>query len=101
MQRRLELHELLCDTLGSRNVYYQPPPSLEMIYPAFVYELEDIKSTFANDGVYLSKRKYRVTSINEDPDNPMVARLAALPFSSFNRHFESDNLNHDVFTLYF
>jgi hypothetical protein len=101
MLRRLELQTLLEELLGSRNVYFQPPESLKMKYPAIVYGLENIENTFANGGVYLSQRKYSVTVIDEDPDSPIVYKVAALPTCRFSRHFESDNLNHDVFILHF
>ena len=101
MPRRLKLQTLLEELLESRNVYFQPPTSVKMKYPAIVYGLEDIENTFANDGVYLSKRKYLVTVIDEDPDSEIVVKISQLPTCRFNRHFESDNLNHDVFTLYY
>ena len=41
MANRLDLQALLEDLLGSRNVYYQPPESDKMNYPAIVYALED------------------------------------------------------------
>jgi hypothetical protein len=50
-----------------------------MNYPAIVYGLEDIENTFADDGVYLSQRKYSVTVIDEDPDSPIVCKVAVLP----------------------
>ena len=101
MPSRLELQDLFETLLGSPNVYFQPPESKKMEYPAIVYGLEDIENTFANDGVYLSKRKYLVTVIDEDPDSEIVVKISQLPTCRFNRHFESDNLNHDVFTLYY
>lgn len=72
-----------------------------MKYPAIVYGLEDIENTFADDGVYLSQRKYSVTVIDEDPDSSIVNKVSVLPTCQFNRHFESNNLNHDVFILHF
>ena len=54
--RRLELHELLCGLLGSRHVYFQPPESVKMRYPAIVYNLDYIENKHADDGVYLSKK---------------------------------------------
>ena len=101
MPSRLELQTLLEEILGSRNVYFQPPGSVKMKYPAIVYGLEDIKNTFANDRVYLSKRKYLITVIDEDPDSEIVEKISQLPTCRFNRHFELDNLNHDVFILEF
>ena len=99
--RRLQLHEVLCELLGTRCVYFQPPESIEMDYPAIVYGLEDIDKKYANDGVYLSQRKYSVTVIDKDPDSPIVGKVAALPLCGYNRHYEKDNLNHDVFTIFF
>ncbi len=99
--RRLILHEILCDILGSKQVYFQPPESVKMKYPAIVYGLDDIQNTHADDGVYLSHRKYAITVIDKDPDSVFVGKVAALPSCRYNRHFEKDNLNHDVFTLFF
>jgi hypothetical protein len=101
MPSRLELQTLLEELLGSRNVYFQPPESVKMKYPAIVYGLDNIENSFADDGVYLSKKKYLVTVIDEDPDSPIVDKVASLPTCRFNRHFQSDNLNHYVFILYF
>lgn len=99
--RRLELHELLCGILGTRNVYFQPPESVRMSYPAIVYELSDVPSLYANGGVYLTGRRYAVTAIDKDPDSPLVEKLASLPTSRFDRPFKASNLNHWVFTLYY
>lgn len=101
MPSRLELQTLFENLLGSRNVYFQPPTSVKMNYPAIVYGLEDIENTFANDGVYSSKRKYLVTVIDENPDSQIVDKVANLPTCRYNRHFQSDNLNHDVFILHY
>ena len=96
MTNRLKLHEILCDVLESRNVYFQPPESVKMKYPAIVYGLDDIDNTYANDGVYASNRKYLITVIDKNPDSAIIGRMASLPKSRFNRH-----LNHDVFTLFY
>lgn len=101
MATRLELHEVLCELLGSRNVYYQPPESVKMEYPAIVYSRNNIKSTFANDAAYSFSRSYEVIVIDRRPDNPVVDKILALPYSSFNRNYTSDGLVHDALTLYF
>lgn len=101
MKKRLELHKILCDILQSNHAYFQPPETVKMQYPAIVYSRDDIDSLYADDGVYLLNRRYSVTVIDKDPDSPLVWKVAALPSCSFNRHYTKDNLNHDVFTLYF
>ena len=65
------------------------------------YSLDDIDKTYANDGVYLSNRKYSVTVIDKDPDTSLVQKVTNLPMSRFDRHFKKDNLNHYIFNVYF
>lgn len=101
MGSRLELQTLLESVLGSRNVYYQPPASVRMNYPAIVYFRSDIENDFANDSVYIQSLAYEVIVIDEDPDSNIVMRVSQLPMCRYDRHYTSDNLNHDVFTLYF
>lgn len=101
MASRLELHEILCEILGSRNVYFQPPESVNMKYPAIVYSRDDIQNTFANNAVYTQSYVYEVTVIDKDPDSEIVEKVSKLPLCRFNRHFESDNLNHDIFLLHY
>lgn len=101
MDKRLELHEKLVEVLGSRNVYFQPPASIKMKYPAIVYERNDIINRHANNQVYNHRIAYTVTMIDTNPDSETVVKLSQLPMCSYDRHFESDNLNHDVFTLYY
>ncbi len=100
-ERRLQLHEVLCEILGTRNVYFQPPESVKMNYPAIAYSLDNISSMYADAGVYLSNRRYQVIAIGKDPDSALIGKIAALPTCQYNRHYAQDNLNHDVFTLYY
>ncbi len=82
-------------------MYYQPPASIFIKYPAIVYSRYYIENTFANNCVYLQATAYQVTVIDEDPYSEIVKKVSKLPMCNFDRHFVSDNLNHDVFTLYF
>ena len=101
MHNRLDLHELLCEVLGSRNVYYSPPESVKIKYPAIVYSRSDIDNKFANDSVYKQSHVYSITVIDDDPDSEIVERMSSIPKCKFDRHFVSDNLNHDLFRLYY
>ena len=101
MNRREELHEILCEALGSRNVYFQPPESIKMQYPAIVYSRDDIDNSFANDSVYMQSLAYSVTVIDSDPDSEIVAKVSRLPRCQYDRHYKADNLNHDMFTIYY
>lgn len=101
MGTRLELQSKLESLLGSENVYYQPPESVKMAYPAIRYEKNNIRSGFANDAAYFKLTRYQITVMDSRPDNPVINKLLELPYCSFDRHYATDNLNHDVLTLYF
>ena len=98
---REALQTLFEEFLGSRNVYFQPPESVKLNYPCIVYERSNVRTRSANNHIDLKHKQYTVTYIDEDPDSEIPDKLLELEYCSFDRHFTSDNLNHDVFTLYF
>lgn len=98
---REELQNILECLLGSRNVYFQPPESLKLKYPCIVYERSDIRTDAADNMAYREHKRYAVTVIDEDPDSVIPDKLQRLNYCGFDRHFTSDQMNHDVFTLYF
>lgn len=102
-KRRLELHATFVSIIGIANqshVYYNPPEGFKMAYPAIVYERTNIKIAHADNNPYVSNTGYLVTVITNSPDDPIVHAISELPKCSFVRHFVSDNLVHDVFTIY-
>lgn len=102
MGTRIQLHEKLLALFGSNRVYFQPPPTIEMSYPAIVYNLDGIYTRAANNGKYVKEDRYIVTFIHKDPDiNYSDEMFAIFPMCSFDRRFVSDNLYHDVYTLYY
>jgi len=101
MGRRLDLHEIFATLLGSRNVYFQPPATLKMQYPCILYNRGKIDSKSANNNLYNSTVGYSVTLITSDPDSATLEKILQLPLCRFDRHFTAENLNHDVFTLYY
>lgn len=102
MSSRLELHELFCEILGSRNVYYSPPPSVRMNYPAIVYSLSDMRDLHADDSVYGTSNVYEATVIVSDPDSEIPAKVKKIRSSRLVRApYVSDNLYHHVFRLYY
>lgn len=98
---RVELQSLLESVLGSRNVYFQPPASVKMKYPAIVYERYDIDKYPADNIAYLQFLRYTITVIDKNPDSEHVINVSKLSYCSFDRHYTVDNLHHDVFTIYF
>lgn len=100
MATRLELHTMLEKLLRSGNVYYNPPTNLTMKYDAIRYSLSSIQSTYANDAKYSNMKRYDLVVISKHSDPIVVDRILELPYSSFNTHYKSDNLNHYSITLY-
>jgi hypothetical protein len=98
---RSELQDILEGVLGSTNVYFQPPPSLAMVYPCIVYKRDLSKTEFADNAPYSHTLRYQVTVIDRDPDSFIPTKVAALPMCLFNRFYTADGLNHDVFNLFF
>lgn len=101
MASRLELQELLETLLGSKNVYYQSPESIKMEYPSIRYSKSDIESRKADNMKYSSFNRYEIIVMDRRPDNDVIQKILSLPLSSYERHYTSDNLHHDVINLYF
>ena len=101
MASRLELQAKLEELLGSKNVYYQPPESLKMDYPAIIYSKNRINKKPADDTAYLISISYEIIVIDRRPDNTVIDKLLQLPMCSYDRNYKYDNLYHDVFTLYY
>lgn len=101
MANRLKLHAVLCDILGSDNVYYQPPATIRMTYPCIVYNLSTAKVDYADNIIYKFMKRYDVTFISNDADNDYLERMSQVPYVSFDRRITVNGLYHDVFTMYY
>lgn len=101
LDRRLLLHDILVDVLGSDNVYFQPPPDRQMQFPCIVYERDNQSVKRGDNVAYNLRQRYQVTYIDQNPDGATIDALSELPLSAFNRHFVTSGLNHDVFSIYY
>lgn len=99
MGLQTQLQSLL-ETLAD-NVYFQPPSNVQMVYPCIIYKRDDMDTEFADNTPYSVTRRYLVTVIDANPNSTIVDAVALLPMCLFNRAYSADNLNHDVFILYF
>jgi hypothetical protein len=100
MKDRLELHEELCDVLGSRNCYFQPPSTVQLKYPCIIYSIRRIDTTKADNSKYLYNTSYDLIVIDKNPDSNIPIHLIEhFQMCSFDRSYESDNLNHFSLTL--
>lgn len=99
MGKRLDLHQIL--KAIAPNVYFQPPSNVQMTYPCIVYKRDRAETEFADNKPYSHDKGYQITVISRDPDDGIYDKVAALPKCTFDRFFTNDNLNHDVFTIFF
>ena len=99
MASRLNLQTMLESIAQNENVYFQPPSSVHMKYPAIIYRLDKINNKFANNKVYFQKRMYKVIVVDEDPESSIAQEISKLPSVISTGNYVSDNLNHFAFTL--
>lgn len=100
MERRKKLSDILHRILGSDNVYFNPPESIKMKYPAIVYTRAQIDTHKADNRNYLVADRFEVTFIHKDADSEIITDILELPLCSYNKNFKANDLYHDVFTIY-
>lgn len=101
MAPRHELHDILVGILGRDNVYFQPPPTVQMQYPCIVYSRDSQNTDFADNHPYGLKTRYKVTVIDPNPDSAIPGKVALLQTCTFDRFYTANKLNHDVYQLFF
>lgn len=104
VQRRRELQTKLETLLGSKNVYFQPPPNTMLKYPCFVYERYTPYTESADNTLYRIVGHYSVTYMDSNVERAMAMQtkiLTSFDCISVERNFISDNLNHDVYNIYY
>ena len=99
MAPRLQLHQLL-ETFAD-HVYFQPPINVQLQYPCIIYKRDFADTKFADDKAYNHTLRYMITIIDPDPDSEIPNKVALMSMSLFNRFYTADNLNHDVYSVYF
>ena len=101
MAPRLDLQALLVSLLGSNNVYFQPPPTVQMQYPCIVYKQDAERTRHADNKPYSRMKRYQITVIDPNPDSLIPDKIAELPLCVYDRFYAADNLNHDVYNIFF
>lgn len=99
MGSRAELQTLLLTLCN--NVYFQPPETVKMSYPCIVYRRDREDAKFSGNKPYSRTKRYLVTVIDPDPDSDIPDKVGALPMCTFDRFYTADDLNHDVYNIFF
>ena len=101
MEKRLELQTLLETLLGSKKVYFQPPETIKMTYPCIIYSRDNNVTHFADNNPYKYQFRYQLILVDKNPDSNLVGAITSLPLCKFQRNYTKDNLNHDVYNIYY
>lgn len=101
LARRLQFQAVLEEILGTEEVYFQAPVNKRMQYPCIVYTRDGDRTEFADNRPYSGTDRYQVTVIDANPDNDIREKVKQLPMCLFTRSFAANNLNHDVFTIFY
>lgn len=99
-RRETQLHPKLQEIC--QNVYYEPPASVSLSYPAIIYSRDSDDSRYADDSTYIQRIRYTVAIITSSACDTYIEEMKAkFPYVRFDRHYTHDNLHHNVFTLFF
>ena len=98
LDKRLELQSILEEYC--QNVYFQPPTNKQLKYPCIIYKRVNNSTLYGDNKPYIMSTRYQVTVVDDDPDSEIVPEIEKLELCTFDRHYDSDGLSHDVFTIY-
>ena len=105
-----EIFRIFHEEDGYQHVYFQPDTNVKLHYPCAVYSLDGNNRYRADNRNYCTNWAYRITIIDKDPisscinaekTKTIIDAISELPKCSYIRHFVNDNLNHDVFKIYY
>lgn len=100
-QTRVTLDAILRATLGSTNVYFDPPESFKLKFPCIVYTEAPPIERFADNSPYNRMKKYMLVYITRDADDPMVDKIDDLRYCNLVRSYISDGFRHYAFDLFY
>ena len=105
-----EIFSIFHEADGFQHVYFQPGANITLRYPCVVYKRDGDRPTYADNRKYLDQWSYQLIVIDCDPissrinaegTKTIIDAISELPKCSYIRHYVVDNLNHDVFKIYY
>lgn len=92
------LKQIAIESGEEAHTYFQPPETIRLIYPCFIYHLKSLPSNYADDAPYLTKILFDVIYISRSPSSSVPALLQRSAGFSFDRYYSADNLHHYAYT---
>lgn len=99
-----QIRDILYTINDTENVYYDPPTSIQMIFPCFRFAMNNTDQKFADNTSYIRTKRWAVTYITRDVeelDAIIEGMLNKFKYCTHETTFRADNLHHAVFNLYF
>lgn len=79
------------------HLYYQPTPSVRLVYPCCVYHLKSMPARYADDTPYFSWLTFDVTYMTRNSASSFPTLLQQSKDFSFDRYYTADGLHHYAF----
>ena len=99
MASRLKLQGELEELLGNKNVYFQPPPSLQIKYPCIIYEVRTRSTQYADNKPYIHHNVYKVTYIDKDPESDVPNKILDMPMTIHETQYKSSEMYYNVIRI--
>lgn len=99
-ERRLQLQAELRKI--TPKAWFKRPPDNKMTYPCIIYRVSRPNVLRANNRMYLKFQCWNVIYISQTPDVGIIRdMLEHFKYCDFDREYETDNLYHYSFTIYY
>ena len=108
MAKRLQLHKDLEEIRGlafdqilqAPAVYFQPPSTVQMVYPCIVYHKDNGRTRHADNFPYKTWQGYSIKVIDTNPDSEIPEEVGKMSGISYETSYSVEGLHHTVFHIY-
>lgn len=102
MASNQELRTRLIEATGYKNVYLQPPPKSQMVYPCILVQRTSASIRRADNKAYNVRFRYTVTRISKKEDDGKFVKDCLENFENcyYDRTYVAEGLYHDVLYIY-
>lgn len=96
--RLIQILTSVDESYKSEHLYFRKPAS-KMNYPCILYDLLSGVYGHADNIKYIKNYRFSITVIDEDEDSPIAEAVENLLGCSLDRTFQTEGLNHFVYTI--
>ena len=82
------------------NVYFKAPDDVEIVLPAIMYKIIDVKRDRADNKVHNQTKIYEVVVLDYSPESAIVDAILSDPKSEFIKVYPQNGVYHTVLKYY-